>query len=291
MRIPIKYLANLFTVGNEEPIRLALRRLVALRGYMRSLRVDKARNLDILEQARMSEPMAQEMHRLLGIAKFNERFVVPTVKRELTENVYRLARGNRTCFTGVRAMIEKIEIFDDVTFDMIGETDSGYPENDIFKALSVLLQFPDEELLGHVPQLQDVVETFYDANARAACNDFLAYLGSTPVLRLQETYTTTFDLNPQTCLNLSYHKCGNSQERGYALVKLNQLYNSVGLEISGGHLPDYLPLMLEFVYQYPLEGKNQLLKLYYRRNRDLGQATASPTESLRSIAGVSFRLS
>jgi nitrate reductase molybdenum cofactor assembly chaperone NarJ/NarW len=160
-------------------------------------------------------------------------------------------------------MIGKIEIFDDATFELIGEIDPGSLENDIFKALSVLLQFPDEELLGHVTQLQDVAETFCNANARAVCNDFLAYLGSTSVLGLQETYTTTFDLNPQTCLNLSYHRSGNSQERGYALVKLNQLYNSVGLEISGGHLPDYLPLMLEFVYQYPLEGKSQLLKPYF----------------------------
>jgi nitrate reductase / nitrite oxidoreductase, beta subunit len=81
-------LANLLTAGDEQPVRLALRRLVALRGYMRSLRVDKAPDFDVLEQTGMSEPMAQEMHRLLGIAKFNERFVVPSVKRELTENVF-----------------------------------------------------------------------------------------------------------------------------------------------------------------------------------------------------------
>jgi nitrate reductase molybdenum cofactor assembly chaperone NarJ/NarW len=159
-------------------------------------------------------------------------------------------------------MIGKIKSAYDGTFDSICEMEPRSAKNDIFKALSILLQFPDEELLGHVPQLQDVVRTFSNATTRAACNDFLAYLESTPVLRLQETYTATFDLNPQTCLNLSYHKCGNSQERGLALVKLNQLYNSAGLEISEGHLPDYLPLMLEFVYQRPLEGTNQLLKQY-----------------------------
>jgi nitrate reductase delta subunit len=159
-------------------------------------------------------------------------------------------------------MMEKIESLDGATFDMIGEMNWRSGENDIFKVLSILLQFPDEELLGHVPQLQDVAQSFCNTNARSVCNDFLAYLESTSVLRLQQTYTETFDLSPQTCLNLSYHKCGNSQERGHALVKLNQLYNSVGLEISGGYLPDYLPLMLEFIYQYPLDGENQLLKPY-----------------------------
>lgn len=159
-------------------------------------------------------------------------------------------------------MMEKIESLDGATFDKIGEMNWRSAEKDIFKVLSVLLQFPDQELLGHISQLQDVAQAFYNTRARSVCNDFLAYLESTPVLRLQQTYTETFDLSPQTCLNLSYHKCGNSQERGLALVKLNQLYNSTGLEISGGHLPDYLPLMLEFAYQYPLDGKNQILKPY-----------------------------
>ena len=35
LRIPIQYLANLLTAGNEEPVRLALNRLAAMRRYMR----------------------------------------------------------------------------------------------------------------------------------------------------------------------------------------------------------------------------------------------------------------
>jgi len=159
-------------------------------------------------------------------------------------------------------MMEKIDSANGPAIDTIGEMNPMFAENDIFKVLSILLQFPDRELLGHVPQLKYLVHAFCNTTARSACNDFLAYLESTPALRLQETYTATFDLSPETCLNLSYHKCGNSQERGVALVKLNQLYDSAGLEISGGYLPDYLPLMLEFVYQHPLEGRNQLLKSY-----------------------------
>jgi len=88
MRIPIKYLANLLTARDEAPVRLALRRLIALRAYMRSLRVDNSPDLGVLEQTGMDEAMVQEMHRLLAIAKFGERFVVPTVKRELAENVF-----------------------------------------------------------------------------------------------------------------------------------------------------------------------------------------------------------
>ena len=40
MRIPVRYLANLLTAGDEKPVRLALGRLSAVRKYMRSVRVE-----------------------------------------------------------------------------------------------------------------------------------------------------------------------------------------------------------------------------------------------------------
>ena len=132
----------------------------------------------------------------------------------------------------------------------------------IFKVLSILLQFPDQHFGAYVEQLQNAIQKFSSDAARSACNNFSAYVKSTPLLRLQEIYTEAFDLRAETCLNLSFHKCGNTQDRGHALVRLNQLYNSAGLEIANTYLPDYLPLMLEFVHQHPIPGKNQLLKPY-----------------------------
>ncbi len=134
--------------------------------------------------------------------------------------------------------------------------------NKIFKVLSILLEFPDQHFGTYVDKLQNTIQNFSSAVARSACIDFSAYVRSTPLLRLQEIYTETFDLNSETCLNLAFHRCGNTQERGEALVKLNQLYNTTGLEISHAYLPDYLPLMLEFVYQHPIPGKHHLLKSY-----------------------------
>ena len=40
LRIPLKYLANLLTAGKEEPVALALERMLAMRGYMRAKTVD-----------------------------------------------------------------------------------------------------------------------------------------------------------------------------------------------------------------------------------------------------------
>ncbi|OYY81545.1 MAG: nitrate reductase subunit beta, partial [Rhizobiales bacterium 35-66-30] len=40
LRIPLQYLANLLTAGDEEPVALALERMLAMRGYMRAKTVD-----------------------------------------------------------------------------------------------------------------------------------------------------------------------------------------------------------------------------------------------------------
>ena len=81
MRIPVKYLANLLTAGDEEPVRLALKRLAALRAYMRAVRLGQAAASSVLEAVDMSARAAEDMYRLLALAYYNERFVLPTVGR------------------------------------------------------------------------------------------------------------------------------------------------------------------------------------------------------------------
>jgi nitrate reductase / nitrite oxidoreductase, beta subunit len=78
LRIPVTYLANLLTAGDEGEIRRVLKRLVALRKYMRSIRVERSADEDILQQAGLTQQTAREMYQLLAIAKYEHRFVVPT---------------------------------------------------------------------------------------------------------------------------------------------------------------------------------------------------------------------
>ncbi len=89
-RIPVKYLANLLCGGNEQPVRLALMRLMALRQYTRSLRVQGKPDARKLEDLGLSPAVAEDMYRLLAIAKFHDRFVIPTVRREGTDDLFSL---------------------------------------------------------------------------------------------------------------------------------------------------------------------------------------------------------
>jgi nitrate reductase beta subunit len=78
LRIPIRYLANLLTAGDEEPVRLALKRLAALRAYKRSVRVGSAADPSVLDALGLAPRAAEDIYRLLALAYHSERFVLPT---------------------------------------------------------------------------------------------------------------------------------------------------------------------------------------------------------------------
>ena len=83
LRIPMKYLANLLTAGDEEPIARALERLLAMRAYKRAENVEGIEDLQVLEDAGLTKKQADEMYRYLAIANYEDRFVIPTGHREM----------------------------------------------------------------------------------------------------------------------------------------------------------------------------------------------------------------
>jgi nitrate reductase beta subunit len=89
LRIPITYLANLLTAGDEAPVRRALGRLAAMRAFMRSERVEGSADDQVLEKAGLGPEDVRAMYRLLAIAPIEERYVVPTLHRDDEARVHR----------------------------------------------------------------------------------------------------------------------------------------------------------------------------------------------------------
>ncbi len=81
-RIPIKYLASMFAAGNEEEVKKAILRQLAIRHYERSIRVEGKADTEVLSKVGLTEEDAKGITRLVSLAYYNERFVVPTTKRE-----------------------------------------------------------------------------------------------------------------------------------------------------------------------------------------------------------------
>lgn len=78
MRIPMTYLANLLTAGDEAPVRMALKRLATIRNYMRTHRIENRWDTDLLDGVGLDTENAMAIYRLLALANINDRFVLPT---------------------------------------------------------------------------------------------------------------------------------------------------------------------------------------------------------------------
>ncbi len=94
MRIPVEYLASLLAAGDSERIRDVLRRLAAMRAYMRRKEVLGEVDEQLAPSVGLEPGDLERMYRLLAIAKYDDRYVVPQAHTELAQ---RLAGQPGTC--------------------------------------------------------------------------------------------------------------------------------------------------------------------------------------------------
>ncbi|HET7773568.1 MAG TPA: nitrate reductase subunit beta, partial [Burkholderiaceae bacterium] len=93
LRIPVKYLANLLTAGDTVPVVGALERMLAMRAYQRAKHVDGTANHAAIEQVKLNVNQVEEMYRVMAIANYEDRFVIPTTHREYAENAFNVRGG------------------------------------------------------------------------------------------------------------------------------------------------------------------------------------------------------
>jgi len=82
LRIPVKYLANLLTAGREEPVITALERMIAMREYMRARNVSGEHAATVLERVGLDQGTVEDMYRIMALANYEDRYVIPTNHRE-----------------------------------------------------------------------------------------------------------------------------------------------------------------------------------------------------------------
>jgi nitrate reductase delta subunit len=114
-----------------------------------------------------------------------------------------------------------------------------------YKLLSLLLDYPDAELLASRAQIAVAVAELPAAEVRAPLERFLASETGRAAIDLQAAYVATFDFDRRASLHLTYFAHGDRRQRGVALLKLKRLFAALGLEPSTDELPDHLPLLLE----------------------------------------------
>ncbi|BCN66943.1 nitrate reductase subunit beta [Prescottella equi] len=104
LRIPVGYLAGLFSAGDPEPVTAVLHRLAAMRSYMRDLNLADEPDESTATAVGMTGEQVYEMYRLLAIAKHEERYVIPTAHAEQAHQLEEL--GCSLDFEGGPGMLD-----------------------------------------------------------------------------------------------------------------------------------------------------------------------------------------
>ncbi len=82
LRIPVEYLSHIFTAGDQEPVRTALRRLQAIRTHMRAVEFGGTADPSVAEAVGMTPAELESLYRQLAIAKYDDRYVIPPAHKE-----------------------------------------------------------------------------------------------------------------------------------------------------------------------------------------------------------------
>jgi nitrate reductase molybdenum cofactor assembly chaperone NarJ/NarW len=121
------------------------------------------------------------------------------------------------------------------------------------RVLARLLAYPDTTLRNDIVDMRVALRSEKSiVGSRLAEIDMLMNtLMNGNALDIEAAYVELFDRGRATSLHLFEHVHGDSRDRGPAMIDLAQTYEKAGLFLGPDEMPDYLPVVLEFVSTQP----------------------------------------
>ena len=136
--------------------------------------------------------------------------------------------------------------------------------NKTFKALSMLLQYPEVVLFSDLPDILSILlqEEKFSFEIKEKLSALVSWMQGQELIALQEQYVDLFDRSRRLSLHLFEHVHGESRDRGQAMVDLMEHYQQAGYAMHPSELPDYLPLVLEFFSCIEFKEAQKLLRQF-----------------------------
>lgn len=148
----------------------------------------------------------------------------------------------------------------------------------LLRLISLLLQYPDDELTAARAELADAVQTLPQSPSRESLVEFTRWYSGMEPMELARHYVKTFDLQRKSSLYLTYYLHGDTRRRGIAMLELKQRYREAGLNPPEDELPDYVPVVCEFAaLTAPEVGEAALMR--HREGLELIRAALHKHES------------
>lgn len=161
------------------------------------------------------------------------------------------------------------------------------------RVLARLLSYPDAGLRSHWSAMHEVLhgERAITPGRLVELDALMDELSGADPLDVEAAYVNLFDRGRATSLHLFEHVHGDSRDRGPAMIDLAQTYDKAGLYLAPGELPDYLPVVLEFVStQPPREARAFLGEMAHIFNAIFG-ALQQRQSAYASVIGALIELS
>jgi nitrate reductase molybdenum cofactor assembly chaperone NarJ/NarW len=161
-----------------------------------------------------------------------------------------------------------------------------------YRALAALLDYPKPELVAALPEIIAVIdhEAKLGRRERRDLRALIEELTGSDLLDAQERYVQLFDRGRSTSLHLFEHVHGESRDRGQAMVDLNATYAQAGLTLAANELPDYLPVLLEFVSLQPDAVARGMLEDCAHIVRRIGEALAKRQSRYAAVCAAALAL-
>ena len=121
------------------------------------------------------------------------------------------------------------------------------------RVLARLLQYPDADIRSHLQEMRAALHgaRIIDRQRLAELDALIDSLLTQSPIDAEADYVQLFDCGRATSLHLFEHVHGDSRDRGPAMIDLAKTYESAGLYLGEGELPDYLPVVLEYASTQP----------------------------------------
>jgi nitrate reductase delta subunit len=160
--------------------------------------------------------------------------------------------------------------------------------------MSALLSYPTQELRDALPEFADCVREspLVAPREREPLLRLIEELAAGDLLDAEARYVEIFDRGRATSLNLFEHLHGESRDRGQAMVELKTHYEKAGFDLASRELPDFLPVVLEYLSCRDLAEARDMLGDCAHLLKRIGEALfargsnyAAVLQALLAIAG------
>lgn len=170
---------------------------------------------------------------------------------------------------------------------------------DILKVIACLMEYPTQDAANHMGDISLLISQAREISPdhRAQLLETLHDIYDGDLMDSEERYTGLFEQGRSLSLHLFEHVHGESRDRGQAMVDLMAEYSAKGFEIDSKELPDYIPMLLEYLSHRPdLEARewladiSHILAVVGARLVERESSYANLFKSLLVIAGRSEEL-